>query len=257
MTHSGTQRFVEFPGDLGTLRGVWHHPDSGAARVPAVMLLHGFTGSATEHQFLFVETARRLAAAGIAALRADFYGSGNSDGRFSEMTVETEVADARHMFAFMAAQTGVDTAQLGVLGYSLGGCVAGLFVGGTLGTEPHVQSLCLWAPVAHLRMATWIEAQAPPAHIGGLELNAGFAQSCRNANPVEALAGFDRPTLVLHGDQDSSVPLADGAQFADKVGGRLHVIEGADHNYNDPTWREAVIGATVQHFTETLYPTVR
>ncbi len=252
-----SQRFVEFPGDLGTLRGVWDEQDSAsvstqisapARMFPAVILLHGFTGSHTESQFLFVETARRLAKAGIAALRADFYGSGDSDGSFQDMTIPTELADARRMFAFAAMQAGVDPTRVGVLGYSLGGCIAGLLAG----SEPRLGALVLWAPAATLNMSTWLDAQPQPPAVGGLVLNSAFAQSCREAKPLQALAGFDRPTLVLHGDQDGTVPLADGAAFADKVGGRLQVIEGADHGFSHPEWREALIGATIGHFADTL-----
>ena len=86
-----TTEQIAFDGPLGTLRGLLHRPD-GAEPAPVVLLLHGFTGQHIEQDRLFVQAARALAAAGFAALRFDFYGSGDSDGDFEEFTVESELA---------------------------------------------------------------------------------------------------------------------------------------------------------------------
>jgi|GEM_PF-33541 len=44
------------------------------------------------------------------------------------------------------------------------------------------------------------------------------------------LARIDRPTLILHGDRDASVPLALGQRTADGIAGaRLSIYEGAPH----------------------------
>lgn len=46
-------------------------------------MLHGFTGNKTETHFLYTRLARQLATQGIAALRFDFAGSGDSQGEFA------------------------------------------------------------------------------------------------------------------------------------------------------------------------------
>ncbi len=241
-----TQHFVEFPGSLGTLRGVWHMPVS-ATPVPAVILLHGFTGTKAEHQFLFVETARRLTVEGIAVLRADFYGSGDSDGVFSDMTLFTERDDAQRMFTFAAAQPGIDAARVGVLGYSMGGTVSALLTA----KEPRIRALVTWAPPLTMSIADMLRLMPQPA-VGGLKIGDGFIRSCHEAKTLDALSGFDRPTVVLYGSEDQSVKLSDAAAFADKVSGRLSVIEGADHHFNSVEWRETLISASVRHFVDLL-----
>jgi fermentation-respiration switch protein FrsA (DUF1100 family) len=72
------------------LHGMLHLPKEQTGSVPASLLLHGFTGSSSSDNRALVQQARRLAAHGIAALRFDFRGSGQSEGEFSEMTIAGE-----------------------------------------------------------------------------------------------------------------------------------------------------------------------
>ena len=69
-----------------------HRPERARARRggPGVVLFHGFTGDRMESHWLFVKCSRALARAGIASLRFDFYGSGESEGEFSEVTLQGE-----------------------------------------------------------------------------------------------------------------------------------------------------------------------
>lgn len=48
---------------------------------------------------------------------------------------------------------------------------------------------------------------------------------------TEDLKKFDVPTLILHGDDDQIVPIADSAMLSSKLikGAVLHVIPGAPH----------------------------
>src|SRR5579863_2729220 len=89
---------VEFQNRPGKwLRGMIHRPSSLARRraAPGVIFFHGFTGDRMESHWLFVKCSRALAQAGIASLRFDFYGSGESEGEFREVTLRGEISDAR------------------------------------------------------------------------------------------------------------------------------------------------------------------
>src|SRR5512134_3521918 len=62
-------------------------PDSGATG-PAVVMLHGFGSSRNEVGDLFTQQAAALAAEGIASLRIDFRGYGESTGDMADTTFE-------------------------------------------------------------------------------------------------------------------------------------------------------------------------
>ena len=87
------ERYVECVSRGLTLRGMLHVPDGREGKLPFVILFHGFCDDRNEINFVHTELSRRLCERGIASVRFDFAGSGESDGRFEDMTVSGEVAD--------------------------------------------------------------------------------------------------------------------------------------------------------------------
>jgi len=90
------QKAVEIIDQRGlTLRGMLHVPDGAVGKVPVVAIYHGFTGNKMEPHFIFVKLSRALEKKGIASVRFDFAGSGESDGDFIDMTISGEISDAK------------------------------------------------------------------------------------------------------------------------------------------------------------------
>ncbi|MGI5976723.1 MAG: alpha/beta hydrolase family protein [Candidatus Limivicinus sp.] len=105
------------------LRGIVTMPES-EGRFPAVLLLHGFAGSVSGYKYLNTRIARSLAERGIACARFDFYGCGESDGEFEELSFSGLCRDAEDMFSWLKEQDFADTGRLCLAGQSLGGYVA-------------------------------------------------------------------------------------------------------------------------------------
>ncbi|MCH9006849.1 alpha/beta hydrolase [candidate division KSB1 bacterium] len=78
---------VTFVRDSLQLVGMLHLPAERTEPVPAVLMLHGFTGNKTETHSLYTRLARQLATQGIAALRFDFAGSAFFDALASDRGV--------------------------------------------------------------------------------------------------------------------------------------------------------------------------
>src|SRR5947208_9086564 len=122
---AASETLVEFQNRKGQrLRGVVHLPGEAAARSPGVVFFHGFTGSRMEVHWMFVKCARALSRAGIASLRFDFAGSGESEGEFARASLQSEIDDAHDAVAFFGQHGGIDAARLGLCGLSLGGSIA-------------------------------------------------------------------------------------------------------------------------------------
>ena len=88
-----------------TLRGIVTLPETNEP-VPFVLNLHGFAGSASGYKYLHTHMARMLADHGVGCARFDFYGCGESDGEFSDMTFDGLHSDAADLYAWVRAQPG-------------------------------------------------------------------------------------------------------------------------------------------------------
>ena len=144
LTVNAKSQSVQIDGDHGKLSAVIQTPD-GKASYPLVMILHGFTGNKNEP--LLTTLADNLEKAGIASIRFDFNGHGESEGNFSDMTVLNEIEDAKKVYNYVSKLQGVTSVS--IAGHSQGGVVTSM-VAGELGTKK-VKCIALMAPAAVLR----------------------------------------------------------------------------------------------------------
>ena len=247
---------VEFLTSAGkTLRGVLHLPATTHPHpVPAVVLFHGFTGNRMESHWMFVKCSRALAQAGVASLRFDFYGSGESDGEFRQMTLRGQIADGRAAVAFLRGQKSIDPKRLGLLGLSLGGAVAA-----TLAPGLRAKALVLWSAVAHTaRLGDLVKKKArkipgtPSAfEFEGHELNPRLMEDLLKVEPIRHIVRYKGPTLIIHAEMDEIVPVSHARDFFHAAGSEIKevaIIAGADHVFTAVTWEQEVIARTVQWF---------
>lgn len=249
---------ISFENHGQRLYGMLHLPErEGPA--PAVALLHGFGGHRSESHFIFTKQARHLAQHGIAALRFDFRGSGESEGDFSEMTIEGEISDAVQALIFLAAQPEIDDTRLAVLGLSLGGCVAACLAG----RDPRVKVLVLWSAPAQLLQVMATEAAArsdsltPMGEgfdVGGLQVGPGFVNDVLTLQPLDKLRRFSGAALVVQGTDDKHVPLENANLYFNALPGpkQLKIMEGADHTFSSIAWEREVIAATTDWLEQHL-----
>lgn len=242
---------IAFDSPLGTLRGMLHRPDENQ-NVPGVVMLHGFTGQHIEDQRLFVQAARYLAAAGFAVLRMDFYGSGDSDGSFEEMTVHTEVEDAVVMLDWFATQPGIDATRTGVIGLSMGGAVTALLAA----RDARVKAAVFWNAVAQpeLHFDDHVRSGPDRGVIGGLRVSDEFWTTFDALDITGALAAYSGPGLVIRSTGDDVVLASEADALAAVLGerGTLHKIDQADHTFKHPAWRAEVFDITTQWLKSAL-----
>lgn len=253
--------------------GMLHLPQTPGPH-PAVLMLHGFTGQRFEPHRLFVLFSRLLAENGIASLRFDFRGSGESEGTFDQMTLSRELDDVQAAFEYLKNRPEVDRSRLGLLGLSMGGLAAALSAH-TL----DIKALCLWAP-AH--PALWV-SQMPSLEIpaireafkqaaaakqlppdvqvldentldwSGNPVSLEFIRDMGMHQPEAALAKFNKPALVAHGTADPSVPQSVGQSYASVLPqGRFHSIEGGLHTFERLPHQAEAYAVTLEFFRQYL-----
>jgi dipeptidyl aminopeptidase/acylaminoacyl peptidase len=235
-----------------------HRPAAAKGRAPGVVFFHGFTGDRMESHWIFIKCSRALAGAGIASLRFDFFGSGESEGEFREATLKTEIADAEDAVKFFRRQPGIDATRLGLCGLSLGGLIAA-----SIAHRVRVKALVLWSAVAHPPLLHSLAAtlsRPVPGRSGFVEYEAReispqFLKSLTTVDPLKAVARYRQPTLIIHGEKDEAVPaahaddffLASAASFKEEI-----IVAGADHTFSSLAWERQVIERTVAWFGRSL-----
>jgi len=254
------ERYVEFPNrNRRTLRGMLHLPVSAAQKpAGAVVFFHGFTGDRRESHWIFVKCARALANLGIASLRFDFYGSGESDGDFREVTLSGEIADGRAAVAVLRDQPGIDPERVALVGLSMGGAVAA-----SLAAAVDARALVLWSALARTTRLRDLAKQAArkiSGKPGAIEYNARelsprFFEDVLKVDPIRHLARYNGPTLIIHPEKDEHIPVSHAQAFYQASHGEpkeLVIVPGADHVYTSVPWEREVIARTCAWFENHL-----
>lgn len=249
------ERCVSFKNEGLTLYGMFHFCQEGPH--PCVVFCHGFTGTRIEAHRIFVKCARAICEAGIAALRFDFRGSGESDGRFEDMTIPGEISDALAALRFAQAQPEVAPDRIGLLGLSLGGCVAAC----AAARHSDLKALCLWAPVSDPGIFRAMGETELFKRNGRLDLDGNvvgrrFVETCVKVEPLAEVNRFTGPVLIVHGGKDETVMPVHAQRYREALTNaasvKLHIIEGADHVFSSEKWENEAIEETVEFFVRAL-----
>ncbi len=258
---------VRFSNEGQVLVGMMHLPDAKPP-YPCVVFLHGYTGNRIGEHRLLVKAARELCRSGMACLRFDFRGSGESEGDFADVTLDTEMSDAGAAIDFLSGFNGIDQNRIGLVGIGFGGSVAACISAGK-----EVNSLALWSSSAFVDYLVerdnevvrdpyaWLppeykEAVKKHGHvdIGGFVRGEGFFESLKTVDPVREITRYSGPVLFVHGSEDQVMSPANSELMYDSVKGRrrLILIDDADHTFSSVQWERQVIDATRAWFEETL-----
>jgi uncharacterized protein len=232
---------------------------------PAILFCHGLGGHKVGHYRIYVELANLLSSKGIATLRMDFRGSGDSEGDFAAMTLEGEVSDACVGLSFLENHSGVDSSRIALFGRSMGGAVAVM----AANKYKKAKSICLWAPIynandwqdkwkrlhsedldsSHKQQLMTIEGQTP-----GYE----FYKQLFSMNLDKDIANLSAlPMMIIHGNQDHMVKPDHSEQI---LKNRLHAsgktkfiqLPNSDHHFSDLDEREIAVAETCAWYEETL-----
>ncbi len=174
-----------------------------------VIVFHGNAGTIADRAPL----ARRLTAAGLGVLLVEYRGYGGNPGSPSE---EGLGRDARAAVRFVESRPEVRPDRIVYLGESLGAAVA---VDVATARPPAV--LVLRSPFASLVEVARVHYPFVPQ-----------ALVTERYPSRDRIRNLDVPVLVVAGDRDSIVPLAQSRAVYEATPGpkRLVVVEGADHN---------------------------
>lgn len=265
------EEVVRFEVEGKTVVGTLTLPET-TGPAPVVLMLFGFLGHRGEWPIAgteegpYARAARLWADHGIASLRIDYRGSGESGGGFAEATVSSEAADGLGAIQFLKADPRLDGERLAVLGWSLGGPVATV-VAGT--SQP--EALVLWNgvndPTATFTGLFGNEVMASEPEGAPLDVTMPWGQpiqlgrpmiaELRALDPAAELKRYNGPLLVAQGSNDMLVSAAGVERLtAAHAGDELVWTAAMDHVFNieaGPETVDTLIAATGDFLTTHLH----
>lgn len=249
--HDAKAQDVEIPGTRGSIAATVRLPAKAARgnELPLVVLCHGFTGN-RQGDGHFAPLAEDLAVQGIATVRLDFAGCGDSTEPYTAYTLANMAADVDSVIAYM--QDTYNTGKTALVGHSMGGRLVSLYP--QLGQYP-VTALALWSPangtglrgleflnINDFAVVEELAARADTegsAAAWGVELSAAYIDGMRESDPNAVLQASGLPVLLTYSGNERI--LSDATQTETKTtvenlpGGQvvLEPFVDGDHNYTN------------------------
>lgn len=245
----GTSEKVTIDGARGKLAGIIQKPELAAGqKCPIVMLCHGFGGRKEGPMFELI--ADSLAMHGIASIRFDFNGHGESEGEFIDMTVPNEIEDAKKVFEYVRDLRFVS--DVAIVGHSQGGVVASMTAG--LLEPGYIKAVALMAPAAILRedairgtiMGTYLNGDPldPPEYVDiwGKRLGREYIKTAQWLPIYPTAAKYKGKAIIVHGTGDRVVPFSCGEHFQEIwPGSQLVLLDAFDHGFSQNIYRATTI----------------
>ncbi|MEN7341382.1 MAG: alpha/beta fold hydrolase [Pseudomonadota bacterium] len=250
------------------------YPKTRSKPSPLVLLVHGHGGTRDEAG-AFVRVAEQLARVGIASIRMDFAGCGDSTESFQKNNLTTMRLDIRAAKAFALRTIAVDRKRIAMVGFSMGGRLAALE-----STRADYRAMVLWAPAlddgaddlkdmfggeaAYRAMRSIAEKQGytdfTTSWGQAQQLGLQWFSDMESSRPMDAIADYRGRLTLIHGSADDVVlpeVSARAAAAADNVRDLQHiVIDGADHGFglfNDrPEFARQLVHETVTYLESAL-----
>ena len=219
-----------------------------------VILLHGFTSAKDRpHNIRAAEAMRE---AGFATLRMDLYGHGESGGEFRRHTLYKWITNTMAAIDYVR---GIGYTDIFLSGHSQGGLVAAL----TAAMErDRIRGLVLRAPAFMIPqcardgnlLGRAFDPDSIPDEvpvIKGLTLDGNYIRVAQTLYAEKAADRYPGPVLILHGDEDDTVPLAVSQRMAERYADcTLEVIAGETHHFDrHPEQMQSIIRAWMEKQT--------
>ena len=234
------QRKLFFENSKGNkLCGILSDPTSSKEK-PIIILCHGLSRSKDGRTYVRLE--KIINEAGLSTFRFDFFGHGESEGKFENITISEGVDDILNAIEFLKR---LGYLKIGLMGSSFGG------IAGILATSKtnDLYILALKSPVSNFKevktfmktkeeLKNWKE-KGYIYYVSGdgkkFKLKYAFFEDFKNNNGYEAARKIKVPTLIVHGAKDERVPIEQSKKTASLIENcKLEIIENADHRYTEP-----------------------
>ncbi len=257
---SENMQFAWVPSGERRLAASIDMPTEGDTQFPVVIVMHGLTGNRLGRSYHLVEFGRRLAAHGIACVRFDQSGCGESTGRFVDMNIPpspkmrprfddgwTSRSGPMHSASVTSASAWARCRPC----RWMRNCRAGRW---RCGRRCMTCRACSGTPRTGLRGILEGQGWVP---YRGLAIGKSFVDHIGAVNTPEKLTANTSPMLVMHSKADDVVNFEEGQAYHTRCEalGRpctFKTSSTANHDFSEYQDRQYLIKTNIDFFTRAL-----
>lgn len=230
---------VNFFSEGKKIAGILHLPD--CASPPCVIASHGLLSSKDSEKYILL--GEMISREGIAMLRFDFRGVGESEGSERDNTISKKLIDLQSAIDFIHSYPGL-TNRIGLVGSSLGGFLSLI----QASKDQTISAVVVWATPLRMDDLRYRKQNKdyplPPDE---------FFRDLPKHKLLLFLHKISN-CLIIHGGNDELVPVEQPLEIFHHLNlpKEIHIIGGADHRLTDPNHRRTAIRLTIEWFKRFL-----
>lgn len=205
-----TEQEITCQSGENTLRGTLTVPDNVEGQMPVAILLHGLE---TDRSWCD-DIAWILGDNGIASVRFDYAGNGQSDGAQEDMSVSSLTRDTRMIIDYVQALEITDPENIFIVGKSMG-AVAAMLASKSEGEN--IKAMCLWYPafsikvdamhgyLLHCPFNPWFPPES--LRVGNFNYGRQFLKEIQLMDFETPCQEYRGKVMIIHGTNDFLVPI--------------------------------------------------
>lgn len=229
-----------------------------------VIMSHGFSSS--KESKLYVELQDELNKASIGTLRYDYYGHGRLSCKDEPYAVTRDVTLTKCVDSIKAAISFVRSRgdyNIGLVGSSFGGLLSII----AAAQDSVIHALALKSPVSEpvgfwrqrlgdARIQKWKQEGIMHYDENGenFELDCAFWEDLQTYAILEMAKNITCPVLIVHGGNDTVVPIKQSQDLAQIVNAEVGIVKGANHDYAAPAQYNEMKRLITDFLVEKLSP---
>ncbi len=240
----------------------------GKGKFPLVVMAHGHGGSRDENGG-YSNIAEELGKHGIASIRMDFPGCGESTENFQINTLSNMIDDVDASIDYVINNYAIDSKRIGIFGYSMGGRIA--LAMATDGSH-NFDGMVLLAPaVDSMTMVNFLGGQDAWDNFYAKAKTDGYAdfttifgaqqqlslewfEDLLAYDPIDKASEYSGVALVIYGEDDFVVNPLVSKDTAKALNSLTLDVTGDTHSYSfysdSPEIRSAILNGTIEIFIQ-------
>ncbi|MBL7197156.1 MAG: prolyl oligopeptidase family serine peptidase [Candidatus Omnitrophica bacterium] len=217
--------------------------------LPALVLCQGLMDSKDKLKYL----ASYFCSRGCVVLRFDYANTGESEGRFENLTISQEVSDLNSALDFVSELNLVDNDRIGVIGYSFGGMAAILQTGrdsrikclgilaGVMDSYETMKNIFSEEEIVRWNINGYIFLRKLPS-LKRYRLNVDFLKDATKYNMLDEVAKVKIPLVFIQGENDRIVEKHQALSAYAKANKpkQIYLLKRCGHGFLNPFFKRVV-----------------